>query len=154
MKKKVLIISCLGLFVIGLCFGLYFSLRSTKFSLEKEYYKDSGLVDISSSEVDQLIKQKKSFLLFTYNSFCSFSVPCDTVFEESAKKKNIVILQIPFDDFKKTTLHKKITYGPSVILVKEGKIVDYLDAGKDEDVEKYQDSSKFIEWISKYINYA
>ena len=154
MKKKAFIISCIVIFIVGLCFVLYFSLRSTKFFLETEYYKKNGLVDVSSSEVEQLIKQKKSFLLFTYNSFCSFSVPCDTVFEESAKEKNVIILQIPFEEFKNTSLHKTVKYGPSVLIIKEGKIVSYIDAEKDEDIDKYQDTSVFIDWLSKYIQYA
>ena len=156
MKNKILLFSFIGLFVVGVIIGivLAFSHSSNTFSLEKEYYGKDGLVDISSSGVEKLIQDKKSFILFTYNSFCSFSVPCDSIFLESAQEKNVIILQIPFEDFKNTTFHETVKYGPSVLIIKEGKIVSYLDAGKDEDIEKYQDTSVFIEWLSKYIQYA
>ena len=35
--------------------------------------------------------------------------------------------------------------------VEEGKIVAYLDANDDKDLDKYQDSKIFEEWINKYI---
>ena len=122
-----------------------------KFYIEDVYYNKSGLQDTTSKEIDKLIKNKKSFVLFTYNDFCSFSVPCDSVFEEASNKLNITILQIPYRDFKKTVLNKKIKYGPSVIIIKEGKVVKYLDAEKDDDKILYQDVKKFNTWLNKYI---
>ena len=59
-----------------------------------------------------------------------------------------------FDDFKKTTFHKKIKYAPSVLVVNKGKIIAYLDANSDDDLEKYQDVNKFEDWISKYIYFS
>ena len=60
-----------------------------KFYLEDTYYNKSGLKDIKSKEVNKLIKNKKSFVLFTYNDFCTFSVPCDSIFEDASKSLNI-----------------------------------------------------------------
>lgn len=156
MKNKNVLFILIGLFIVGVIVAIVFTFSNSSetFLLEKEYYGKGGLVDIDSKSINKLVKDKKSFVLFTYNNFCSFSIPCDSIFLESAQEKNIVILQIPFEDFKNTTLHNTVKYGSSVILVKEGKIVSYLDAGKDEDIEKYQDTSVFIEWLSKYIQYA
>ena len=42
-------------------------------------------------------------------------------------------------------------YAPSVLIIKDGKIVTFLDAEKNSDIEKYQDIDKFTEWVSKYI---
>ena len=39
---------------------------------------------------------------------------------------------------------------PSVI-IKNGKIVTYLDANKKEDLDRYQDTSSFESWLDKYI---
>ena len=130
---------------------MYIYRDKEKFYLEDTYYNKGGLKNTTIKEVNNLIKNKKSFILFTYNDFCSFSVPCDSVFEESSNKLNIEILQIPYRDFKKTVLNKKIEYGPSVLIINKGKIVKYLDAEKDNDKELYQDTKKFNSWLQKYI---
>ena len=96
-------------------------------------------------------KEKKSFILFTYNPYCSLKIPCDKIFEEYAKNKNITILTIPFDKFKKTEYYKTVKYAPSVIIINKGKIITYLDAEKDKDIKLYQDTNKFGNWIEKYI---
>lgn len=152
MNKKLVIIIITLIALIGIGSSImYFSKKNEKFYLDDTYYGKGGLNDISIKEVNKLIENKKSFILFTYNDFCSFSVPCDTIFEEVSKKLDIEILQIPYRDFKKTVLNKKIKYGPSVIIIKEGKVVKYLDAEKDRDKIIYQNVKKFNAWLSKYI---
>ena len=152
MNKKLIIIIVVLVVLIGIGSSImYFSKKNEKFYIEDTYYNKGGLKDTTIKEVNNLVKNKKSFILFTYNDFCTFSVPCDSVFEEASNKMNIEILQIPYRDFKETVLHKKIKYGPSVIIIKEGKVVKYLDAEKDKDKELYQDVSKFNTWLKKYI---
>ena len=67
-------------------------------------------------------------------------------------KYNIDILQIPFDDFKNTYLYETVKYAPSVIIVSNKKVIAYLDANKDEDISKYEDTDSFEEWLENYIN--
>lgn len=152
MNKKLIIImiTLVVLIAIGVTIILTYN-NKEKFYLEDVYYSEGGLKDTTIKEVNNLVKNKKSFILFTYNDFCTFSVPCDSVFEEVSNKLNITILQIPYREFKETVLNKKIKYGPSVIIIKEGKVVKYLDAEKDKDKILYQDVSKFNTWLSKYI---
>ncbi|MBR4350885.1 MAG: hypothetical protein IKP98_01530 [Bacilli bacterium] len=152
MNKKLIIImiTLVVLIAIGVTIILTYNSKE-KFYIEDVYYNKGELKDTTSKEIDKLIKNKKSFVLFTYNDFCSFSVPCDSVFEEASNKLNITILQIPYRDFKKTVLNKKIKYGPSVIIIKEGKVVKYLDVEKDDDKILYQDVKKFNTWLNKYI---
>ena len=152
MNKKLIIIIVVLVVLIGIGSSImYFSKKNEKFYIEDTFYNKGGLQDISINEVNKLIKNKKSFVLFTYNDFCTFSVPCDSVFEDTSKSLDIQILQIPYRDFKKTVLKKEIDYGPSILIIKEGKVVKYLDAESDKDKELYQDVSKFKTWLSKYI---
>ena len=95
---------------------------------------------------------KENFILYTYNNFCTFKVSCDEIFNESIKELNITILKIPFDEFKTTSLYNEVNYAPSVILIKEGKIIEYIDPEKNDDLSKYQDKKEFISWIKEYIN--
>ena len=153
MKEKVIKLISLVIFIlIVLVIIIYKNTGDSMFYLEKEYYSEKGLVYINNTELEKLVKSKKSFVVFVYNNFCSFEKPCDNVFEDSAKSNNIEILKIPFEEYKKTSLYKKyVKYAPSVIIIKKGQIVDYLDANKDEDAELYQNIDKFSSWIRDYI---
>ena len=152
MNKKLIaiIISLVVLIVIGISIILIYNSKQ-KFYLDDVYYNKNGLKDVTAKDIDKLIKNKKSFILFTYNDFCTFSVPCDSVFEEASESLDIQILQIPYRDFKKSTIKKELKYGPSILIIKEGKVVKYLDAESDNDKELYQDVKKFISWTQKYI---
>lgn len=66
-------------------------------------------------------------------------------------KYEIRFLSIPFENFKNTSFYNKVKYAPSIIIVKKGKVIAYLDANSDDDLRKYQDVDKFSEWIKKYI---
>lgn len=122
---------------------------SKKFYLEDKYYQDSKYIDISLNEYNKI--KDTSYVLFTFNSYCQFSKPCDQVFKEVMEQYNISFLAMPYDRFKNTSLHDKVKYAPSIIIVKKGKIVAYLDAESNKDIDIYQDSKKFEKWLSKYI---
>ena len=57
-----------------------------------------------------------------------------------------------FSEFKNTYLYDTVKYAPSVLIVENNKIIAYLDANKDDDLEKYQDVNKFKDWVNNYIN--
>ena len=90
-------------------------------------------------------------LLFTYNNYCSLPIPCEYIFEDFMSKYNISIVSIPFKEFKETKYYKKVKYAPTIIIIKEGNIVAYLDANSEKDLDKYQNINDFEKWISKYI---
>lgn len=123
--------------------------NSSRFYLSDKYYGDGEYIKVKSSSIKK--NSSDSYVLFTYYNFCSLAVPCEDVFEKFMKDNNINFLSIPFENFKDTYLYDTVKYGPSVIIVKKGKIVAYLDSNNDEDLEKYQDVSKFKDWISEYI---
>ena len=66
-------------------------------------------------------------------------------------KYKIDFLSISFKEFKNTKYYKKIKYAPSIIIIKEGNIVAYLDPNSDDDLGKYQDTNKLEEWIKEYV---
>ena len=148
-KKSIIIVIVIIISIIILTF-LGYICKKEKFYLEVNYYT-YDMKKVSYSDINKLEKEKKSFILFTYNPYCSLKIPCDKIFEEYAKNKNITILTIPFDKFKKTEYYKTVKYAPSVIIINKGRIITYLDAEKDKDIKLYQDTNKFGNWIEKYI---
>ena len=123
---------------------------NSKFNLEDKYYQKGEYIEIALNDYNKI--KNESFILFTYNNYCQFAIPCDQVFLSVMEKNNISILKMPYDEFKKTNLHDKVKYAPSVIIVKKGKIIDYLDSESDSDIDLYQDQEKFENWLNKYIN--
>lgn len=140
MIKKVVLV--LSLFILVGC--------QSKFSLEDKYYQNGAYIEINYNDYNKI--KDESFILFTYNNYCQFDVPCDEVFLEVFKKNNLSVLKMPYAEFKKTKLHDDVKYAPSVIIVKKGKVVVYLDSESDSDIDLYQDINKFENWLKKYIN--
>lgn len=142
MIKRIVLI--LAIIVLTGCFN-----QNSKFYLEDKYYQEGKYIEININDYKNI--ENEIFILFTYNSYCQFSVPCDQVFLTTMRKYNISFLSMPYDEFKKTNLHDTVKYAPSVIIVKNGKIVTYLDSESDLDIDLYQDDSKFENWLKKYI---
>ncbi len=148
-KKSIIIVIVIIISIIILTFFGYIC-KKEKFYLEDNYY-NYDMKKVSYSDINKLEKEKKSFILLTYNPYCSLKIPCDKIFEEYAKNKNITILTIPFDKFKRTEYYKTVKYALSVIIISKGRIITYLDAEKDKDIKLYQDTNKYGNWIEKYI---
>ena len=140
--KKVLLVFIFVLLLTG-CFS------NNKFYLEDKYYIDTKYIEVDIDEYNKI--KDESFILFTYNSYCQFAIPCQDVFKEAMEKYKISIVSMPYAEFKKTNLHDKVKYAPSVIIVKKGKIIDYLDSESDSDIDLYQNADKFSDWLKKYI---
>ena len=140
MKK--LIILLLPLLILTGC------KKQEKITLPEKYYNEGKFITINSLEN----LENETYILYTYNNYCSFEIPCDKIFKEYMEKYKIDFLSMPFKEFKNTKFYYKVKYAPSVIIVKEGKIISYLNANKDQDLQKYQDVHEFEKWINKYIN--
>lgn len=150
MKKKILI----GILILVLIITLVilFVPKNSKFYLDEEYYNtEEEFITIESDKLKELVDNKSSFVVFTYLPYCTFSVPCDVIFKTFLTNNKMSFYSIPYDELDSVKEFKKIKYAPSVIIVKEGKIVKYLDANSDEDLSKYQDVKEFTSWIKKYI---
>ena len=140
---KVLIIALLLITLTG-CTN-----KIEKIYLSDEFYNQGKFIKIKSEEINNY--KDKNYVLFTYNNFCSLPTPCDEIFESFMKNNKIDFVSIPFEEFKKTELYKKVKYAPSIIVISNNKIVTYLDADKDSDLDKYQNEESFKEWLSQYI---
>ena len=73
------------------------------------------------------------------------------IFEKFMDKYDIDFLSIPFEDFKNTKFYETIKFGPSIVIIKDGEIIKYLDANSDDDLPRYQDVSAFEEWLDNYV---
>lgn len=152
MKYKKLLIGVILLLILSsITFIILENKSIDKFYLDNKYYNTNNFINVTSDDINALLNQKATFILFSYNNYCSLPIPCHDIFEQAIKENNISILKISFEDLKKTKLYKKVKLAPSVIIIKNGKIIDYLKADKDSDLEKYQNTKSFTDWLNKYI---
>ena len=120
--------------------------------LSDNYYNKGEFIEIKSN--DLLDKVNDTYILFTYNSYCSLPVPCEDIFKSFAKKYDIDFISISFEEFKNTKFYNTVKYAPSIIIIKNNEIVDYLDANSDKDLNKYQDQKEFESWLDNYIYFT
>lgn len=112
---------------------------------------DDEFIDIDAVGYEDLILNKKSFVVMVDQDGC---VTADQVMEfarEYAQNKEIKIYKIMFEEMKKTSLYDKVSFYPSVAVISKGVPVVWLRADADEDVMMYNDSEVFREWLDKYI---
>ena len=119
------------------------------FYLESKFYNKGEFVLVNSEEIKEY--SKDSFVLYAYNNYCIFPTSCEDVFKTVMEKYHLDFLSMHFDEFKNTSYYEEVKYAPSIIIVKKGKIIAYLDADKDEDLNKYQNVEEFENWLKKYI---
>ena len=83
---------------------------------------------------------------------CSTSYLFNKVVVDTSKKNSMTFYKLNYEDMQKTFLSKKITYYPSFALFDKGKLVSYLEADKNKDMNYYKSEQQLTCWLSKYIN--
>lgn len=124
----------------------------SKFSFDEKYYNKSEFIELEKDNLNKLIKDKESFGIFIYQPLCSNSYEFNKVLTEFSKKYQISFYKMSFSNMKETNLGETIKYYPSLVIFKDGKMVDYLDANSNEDSDYYKTLRGFKKWFSKYVN--
>lgn len=151
MKKKVIIpIIIIVTIIIAIVTFLIVNNKKT-FYLENALYGNSSMIEIGYEQLTKLTDDKKSFAVFVYQPMCVNSEDFESVLSGFLEEKNMSIYKIAFSDIKNEELGKTIKYYPSFIIYKNGKIVDFLEADKDEDVDIYTSKKGFEDWFTKYV---
>lgn len=123
-----------------------------RFYLNNSYYDNGEFIKLSS---DNFINyQNGSYLLYIYNNYCALAIPCENIFRDFMKKYQISFLSMPFEEFKKSSFYNQVRYAPTIIIVENGEIRDFLDANSDSDLSKYQDILQFESWLNNYIYFS
>ena len=89
--KKIVIGIIIG--IIILCtIGLFINKNQSnkKIYLTKKYYDNKKQIFLQVDEQEIKKLKEETFLLYTYNSYCKFPVPCDSIFEQFMKDNNII----------------------------------------------------------------
>ncbi len=152
MKKK-LVISLSLIFILITIFITILIINKNKkpFYLEDNYYGVNSMTEINIDELNKLIDNKKSFAVFIYQPLCITSSDFESILSDFLIDAQISIYKIAFSDIKETNIGKSVKHYPSFIIYNKGKIVDFLEADKDEDVEYYLSKDGFTSWFKRHV---
>lgn len=106
-----------------------------------------AVTEITAAEFAQLVESKQSFIVVAHRTTCSAEYPLMAVAEEYAKAKDATLYALAEDEFKQTALAETIKYLPSAAIYRDGELIKYLDAEKDEDMPYYKTVEGFGEWV-------
>ena len=148
MKNKKLLIVCIIALLLVVSLLKFLVLKDNH--LSKKYYGKHEYITVETDDIERM--RNETYLLYIHYDYCIFTVPTYNVIQEMMYKYNISVLKMHYAKFSKTYLHDTVKYAPSLIIVKNGKILDFLDAESDEDLPIYQDSNKMAEWVSEYVD--
>ncbi len=143
MKKILLILLFVPLLLVG-CTN-----KDEKVYLSDKYYNQGAYIDIVAKDMDKL--KNDTYLLFVYNQFCNFKIPCDEIFQKVMTEHKVDVLSMSIDEYKTTSYFNTVRYAPTIIVISKGKVLAYLDANKDEDLDKYQSPDDFEKWLTEHV---
>lgn len=154
MKKKWLIISIVALILVvaAIVVFLIFQNQSKIFSLESKYYNTGEKIEINISELEELISDKESFVVFVSQDMCLASSNFEVVINDFLEEYPITIYEINYSELKESDLGDFLEHYPSFVIYKNGKMVDFLDANADEDTDYYKTKEGFKNWFTQYVN--
>ncbi len=156
MKKRLLriiILIVIILFLIVVIIERKFVQKTSDFMfyLEEKYYGNSVFNEINSYELNDLINDKESFVIFIHQPFCSVSYEFNKLLTKFAEENKVSFYKVNFDEIKKTIMYDNIKYYPSFAIYNNGKLIDFLKADSDNDLNRYKNSEDFKNWFNSYI---
>lgn len=153
-KRLFLIIAGACLLLAGIV-GLLaaFLTKEKSFSLDEENFGLSEFVEISGEEYEKMLQERKSFLVFVDQDGCITADGLRKISKEISEEKNLKIYKIMFADARGTSMHDKVKFYPSFVIVNSGKIVSWLKADADEDIERFKNKTELSNWLNLYIKW-
>lgn len=148
MKNKILktLLVFISIMILTAC-----NSKKEKFFLEEQLYKEGKIEEITSDELEELIKEKKNFGLNIYQPMCSTSYEFSEILADFTEDKQVTFYKIQYSDIENTHLEKVIKHYPSFVIYENGKIVDYLDAEEDADIKTFKTYEGFNTWFTQYV---
>lgn len=130
--------------------------------LDAEYYAATGEFEnqdgeflelLSSERFDELVEQEKSFVLFVDQVNCVNADRMREFMRDYMAERRLGAYRMMFGEMKETGLSGAVKYYPSVVVFNKGRVVAFLDANVDEDVDEYNNYEAFRDWLNAKVWY-
>lgn len=112
----------------------------------------SQLEDVAA--LDALIDGKNTFVLYAYLPGCSSCASFTPIIDEFATTRQVPIYQISYELIKGTDnmVAPLVKYTPTVVIFRDGQIVDMLSPTEDDDLDHYKTLESFSSWLAQQID--
>lgn len=154
MKKKYFIL--LSLLLISIIVVLIILIINKKnnnlIELKETDYNNGTLITLDEDKLEQKQNNKESFIVYIHiPGLCTSEIPFDPLVNEFIEKNKITIYSLPYSILKNTNLNKEIKYSPSLAIIKDGKLLTFLDANSDKDFEYYSSLDGLNYWVKSFV---
>ncbi len=151
---KLIILAALIIAVVIVVIALNLSSNSAQFRLSDEYYGASEmLTGLTKDEYESLIAQKKSFAVMVDKPACVTTTQMREWMANFPDDMQFKYYQFMWSEEKESSLHEYVTFVPSVAIIREGKVMAWLRADSDEDVEYFNSAEALQSWVAKYVTF-
>lgn len=153
-KPNKIALVAIAVFCITIFFGGYFLIKSMMpktFKLDSEMYGTSEAIDIDKEAYEKLIQEKKSFVVMVDKPECYTTADMRKRMSEFPEDMQFKYYRIMWSQARESSLHDYVKFVPSVAIIHNGEVVDFLDADSDEDTPKYNEAQALQDWIKSYI---
>ena len=154
-RNKTIIFSIIGLVVCVGAAALVFLLTQGggRVRLDEEYYGKSEILDLNKDGYEELIAQKKSFVVMTDETTCVTSKRMRERMLEMPENLHFSYYLLPWRDALASSLHDKVKFMPSIAIIKQGEVIAFLDAESDADKDAYNEPEALQAWLEQYIEF-
>ena len=121
--------------------------------ISNEVINTSSYTELDENNYKDIINSKEPSLIFVYLRGCSACNSFKTIINDVNLYNDLNIYQTEFHKLSKLGLKlDNLKFAPSLIVVKDGEILGYLNSDSDEDKEYYKKASSLSDWITNYIS--
>ena len=152
MKKQQLFGLVLGVIaVVLLALAAVLIFRDGRIVLSAEYRGDGGIGTITIDELRTMTEEKKSFILFVSQPECKTAEHLRGILQELISEYPVQIFEVSFSDLKNSGLADEVRFYQSLVIYRQGKIADFLDANDDADTEAYNSLGGLKAWLTNVV---
>lgn len=152
--KLILAIVALGVVMaVAGGLGLMIILRPKPVTLEQEYYQSSEMLSLNKAEYEELLAQKKSFVVLVDNPGCTTTQRMREMMANFPDELDFSYYQFMWPEVEKSSLHEYVKYYPSVVIIDDGRVAYYLRADADEDARYYNSAEDLKNWLKQRIDF-
>lgn len=120
--------------------------------VNKEITNTLSFTEIDENSLDAINSMDYS-LIFVYLRGCSACSAFKTIINDVKLYNDLNIYEIEFNKLSLLNLDLlELKYAPSLIILNNGEVIDYLDSSKDEDKEYYKTAVSLSKWLSQYMS--
>ncbi len=153
MKKstvlKILVITIVAATIFAAGALTIFWANNLPVTLDQQYYDNVEIIDINKDEYNELIADKKSFLIMIDNAGCTTTEKMREMMKNLPQQ--VTYYRILWPEAKETNLKDYVKYFPSLAVIEKGTVKYYLRADSDDDAKYYNNAADLKSWLDSKI---